>query len=139
MISIELELSGYVPPAGTVVLVNMRNAAIRIWRLGNEWGDEMISFELHCGSTIVRVGRSPQIYTRNVPGSIEVPPGGRHPIRFDLGDGSWQLAAPVRELFATGTRLSAIYAVSPSHEADEAGVWIGHARSQLVPLTGEKP
>lgn len=138
MTSIELELFGYVPPAGAVALVNMRNAAVRIWRPGNEWGDGMISFELLRDSTVVRVVRSPQVYTRNVPGSIEVPPGGRHHIRFDLGDGSWQLAAPVRELFAMGARIVAIYEVLPSHEADEAGVWTGYLRSQTVPLPGAK-
>jgi len=138
MTSIEIELLRNVPPAGTVAFVNMRNEAVRIWRLGNEWGDEMISFELLHDSTIIRVVRSPQVYTRNVPGSIEVPAGGEHRVDFDLGDGSWQLAAPAHELYAMGTSIVAIYEVLPSHEADEAGVWTGYLRSQAVPLEGAR-
>jgi hypothetical protein len=136
MTSIEIELLRHVPPAGAVALINMGGAVIRTWTLGNEWGDEMISFEVTCDSTVIQVMRSPQVYTRNVPGSIEVPAGGRHQIPFDLGDGSWQLAAPARELFARGRRIVAVYEVPPSHEASTAGVLTGHLRSRAISLVG---
>ena len=138
MTSIEIELLRDVPPAGAVALINMGGAVIRIWALGNEWGDEMISFEVIGDSTVIQVMRSPQVYTRNVPSSIEVPAGGRHQIPFDLGDGSWQLAAPASELFARGTRIVAVYEVPPSHEASTAGVLTGCLRSQAIPLVGAR-
>ena len=136
MTSIEIELLRHMPPAGTVVLINARDVAVRTWRLGNEWGDEMISFEVLNDSTVTRVTRSPQVYTRNVPGSIEVLAGSRHCVPFDLGDGSWQLGAPARELFGPGARIVAVYEVPRSDEASTAGVWAGCLHSQAVPLEG---
>jgi hypothetical protein len=96
----------------------------------------MISFEVRRGPTVRHVVRAPQVYTRNVPSPLVVSPGVRHSIPFDLDDGTWQLEAPVVELFGAGASLVAIYDVPESPEAIEAGVWIGQLHSQPVPLVG---
>jgi len=120
--SIEIELRSSAPPAGAVALVNTRDVAVRTWRLGNEWGDQMISFEVVRGEAMTLVVRAPQVYTRNVPSPISVPAGARHPVPFDLGDGTWRLEAPASEVFAAGASLVAVYEVPESREASEAGV-----------------
>lgn len=94
----------------------------------------MLSFEVLRGPSITRVVRAPQVYTRNIPSSVEVPAGGRHRVPFDLGDGTWQLDVPAGELFGAGASLVAVYEVRESREASEARVWTGRLRSQPVPL-----
>jgi hypothetical protein len=135
VISIEIELRRVVPPAGDVVLQNATDTHMRTWQLGNEWGDQMISFEVQRQPRVSRVVRAPQVYTKNVPVPVDVPAGARHPIPFDLGDGTWQLDASADELFTSGASLTAIYDVPETRKAVELGVWIGRLRSQPVPLT----
>jgi hypothetical protein len=137
VISIEIDLRRAIPPAGDITLENATETTIRTWRLGNEWGDQMISFEVLRGTTASRVVKAPQVYTKNVPSPVDVPAGARHRIPFDLGDGTWQMHPPASELFSADANLVALYEVPESREARAAGVWIGRLRSQPVPL--EKP
>jgi hypothetical protein len=105
---------------------------VRIFNMGNSWGDDAWSFELlPDGEKPRRVRRSPQTYTRNVPSTTEVAPGatGRWP--FDLGDGTWELeAAPD----LSGIVLVAIYDAPPTPESQELGIFTGPLRSDPASL-----
>ena len=79
--------------AGWVVLTNEGPGDLRVWQIGNTWGDEALSFEVSDGGSAVHVEREPQVYTRNLPESIELKPGARYRMPFDLLDGTWKLDA----------------------------------------------
>jgi hypothetical protein len=112
--------------AGKVVLVNSSSADIHVWRMGNQWGDEALSFEVLQGSHVWRVA---QVYTRNVPSSVLIPAGATQEWPFDLKDGQWEAGVPIDQLMAPGAQLIAIYDVPPSSDATQQGVWTGQLRS----------
>jgi len=127
--TVQIELEMNATGKGKVVVVNRGSAKVRLWRPGNRWGDETLSFNLAWDNHTERVTRKPQIYTRNVPASVVVASNGKQDIPFDLGDGSWEPAAAVERLSATGTKITAIYSVRKSPEALSHHVWTGELRS----------
>ncbi len=130
----EVELHSGSPPAGRVLLVNQAAEPVRLFRPGNTWGDESLSFELsRDGTTAARLVRRPQVYSRNVPASILVAAGSKQARPFDLGDGSWELCDS-DELDWAGTSLIAVYRVPDSPEARTTGAWTGLVRSTPVTL-----
>lgn len=130
-LQLRIHLDRAIPPSGRMVLANDGTAQARVWRTGNQWGDAALEFEVQ-GARTWRIVRKPQEYTRNVPSSVAVPPGGEHEWPFDLGDGQWQADAPLDQVIVPGVRLVAVYAASPSAEAGEQGVWTGRLRSEPV-------
>jgi hypothetical protein len=131
---IRVELDRSRPPGGMVVIVNSGPDAVRLWRTGNSWGDEVLSFDLMRDGLTARVVRRPQVYTRNVPSSVSVPPGGNHELPFDLGDGSWDSDEPLDSFAEPGARLVAVYEVPETPEAAVHGVWTGRVESEPVAL-----
>lgn len=127
-----IELQSIAPPAGDVVITNMGSAATRVWELGNQWGDEALSFELSRGDQRGRFVRGDQVYTRNVPSSLLVPAGQSTRLSFDLGDGTWQADPAIESLSGPGVQLEALYEPRDSPEAAELGVWTGQLRSDPV-------
>jgi hypothetical protein len=119
-------------PAGRVVLANSGTREVRVWRTGNAWGDTALEFEVLHEARTWRIVREPQEYTRNVPSSVPIPPGGTHEWPFDLGDGQWQADAALDQVIVPGARLVAVYAAPPSAEAGEQHVWTGRLRSEPV-------
>lgn len=122
------------PGAGRVVLANHSDKPVRVWRMGNIWGDTALRFEISRPLIVTRVVRKPQRYTINVPSSVPVPAGGSHTWHFDFGDGSWESDVPFEQMTGTGAEMAAIYEVSESPEALANGVWIGCLRSEPVKL-----
>jgi hypothetical protein len=132
LLTVEMHTSQ--PPAGTVVLVNPGSSALRVWRLGNSWGDETLSFEIASGGHRDAIRRKPQVYTRNIPASVVLERGEKQEIAFAIEDGQWEPAAAVARLAAADALITAIYRVAPSPEASAQGVWIGELRSEPVHL-----
>ncbi len=130
MATVELRVTA--PPAGHVVVCNGLSEPVRIFNMGNSWGDEAWSFELLTDGDKPRaVRRRPQIYTRNVPSTTELAPGLTEKWPFDLGDGTWELEAAEAP---SGAALTAIYDAPPTPEAEELGVFTGPLRSEPVDL-----
>jgi hypothetical protein len=129
-----IELHSTDPPAGAVVIENHSNDAVRIWRRGNSWGDEALSFELSASEQTTRITTAGQDYTRNVPASLTVTPGARREISFDLGDGTWQPASALAHLRDACARIVAIYESGDSPQVQEQGIWRGNIRSAPIPL-----
>jgi hypothetical protein len=120
--------------SGSVILSNRGGKEIRIWNTANSWGDDVVSFEVLQGERTLHIVHKPQIYTRNVPSSIVVPPGARHRLPFNLGDGSWITETPTGQLVESATEIVALYDVPETVEALKYDVWMGHARSAPVRL-----
>lgn len=120
-----IELAAGGRPAGTVAIVNAGDAPVRLWRPGNTWGDDALTFEVD-GTRLVREAD----YTRNAPSAADVPPGAAHELPFDLADGTWTGGSPP----AAGASLVAVYDVPRTPEAAEHGVWVGRVRSEPVEL-----
>jgi len=129
-----IEFRSIMPPAGLLVVENESGADLRIWRQGNSWGDAAMSFNVAADGGNTRVTKVAKDYTRNVPASISVPPGGHHGLPFDLGDGSWQPASSLSLLGQTDASLEAVYDSGDSPELHEQGVWQGELRSGFYPL-----
>ena len=127
-----IELHAHAPPAGKVVFENVGATGIGVWRKGNSWGDEALSFELKSADGIERIARKPQIYTVNRPAAQMLPAGSRYAVPFDLGDGSWQVDTSVRR--TDGAELVALYDVPESADALAQHAWVGHLRSAPVRL-----
>ena len=121
------------PGAGWVVLTNRGAADVRIWQIGNTWGDEALSFEVSADGSTVRVERQPQVYTRNVPASVLLTPGDRFAIPFDLSDGTWKLDEFGYPL-PHQCDVAAVYDVPRSPEAIEHQVWVGRITSERVTI-----
>ena len=129
-IQVELESAN----AGKIVLANRGSADLRLWNMGNSWGDETLSFEVTWDGRSERVTRKPQDYTRNVPSSAVVAPNRKHQIPFDLRDGTWEPAEVIDRLTSPGAQITAVYSVRKSPEALSHDVWTGELRSQPVRL-----
>jgi len=127
-----IELHAHAPPAGKVVFENIGATEMGVWRTGNSWGDEALSFELKSAGGIERIVRKPQVYTVNVPAAQMLSARGRYAVPFDLGDGSWQLEASFR--WDVDAELVALYDVPESPDALAQHAWIGHLRSAPVRL-----
>jgi hypothetical protein len=131
-LSIQIELDK--DAAGKVVLINRSSADVRIWRMGNSWGDESLAFEVSGDNRTEKITFRPQVYTRNVPATVVVPHDGRFEILFNLRDGKWEPATAIDRLSGSDARLTAIYSVRKSPEAASQEVWTGELRSQPVRL-----
>lgn len=133
-LAIRIDLRSTAPVSGRVVLINRGNKNVYLWKLGNSWGDETLSFEVTRDGQIQRVVRKQQEYTRNVPSSVLIAPSGSYEIPFDFGDGSWEPKAVIDRLGAPDTRLTAIYHVGKSPEAVFHNIWMGRLRSRPLRL-----
>ena len=120
--------------AGWVVLINEGTDDVRVWQIGNTWGDEALSFVVSDGGSAVRVEREPQVYTRNLPESVELKPGARYRMPFDLLDGTWEFEAITRARPSQSIEVAAVYDVPPSPEAVVHQVWTGRISSERVTI-----
>jgi len=127
------------PAAGFVVIHNDSRAPVRVWRTGNEWGDDALFFEVHHGGETARIVRRGQLYTRNVPSAVDVPPASGHEWPFDLGDGTWETTRPDVAAPGGDAQLVAVYSPRESPEAAAAGIWIGEVRSEPVTVARWEP
>lgn len=131
-LSLSIELTSEAA-AGRVVVRNQSESTTAVWNLGNEWGDNSLSFEIQ-GEVLLRVVRKLQDYTRNVPSAVELSAGESHAWDFDLNDGTWELGE--QSGWGAGAKLVAIYETVASDEASTANVWIGRVVSEPVSLVG---
>ena len=115
--------------AGMVVVVGPADRALRLYRQGNSWGDEMLGFEASGPAGTVRIARAPQTYTRNVPATTELAPGAVLDLPFDLADGTWEPSLP-----SDAAALTAVLEIPNSPESDAHEVWTGTVRSAPAPL-----
>lgn len=125
--------TGTAPGAGAIVFRNSGDVTARIWSPANRWGDTALSFELSRREQRVAISLAPQVYTRNVPSSVSLLPGGEHRWPFDLGDGRWESATEDwQSLAGPDARLAALYRADSCPEAIEHGLWLGQLRSDPV-------
>lgn len=132
--SLQLEIRKSGPSSGTVILANRGSSTLRVWRSGNSWGDDTLFFEIVSNGRASEIRRTPQTYTRNLPASVALEPGGAQEFPFDMGDGEWEPEAAVQRATAPEARITAIYRVAASPEATAQGVWVGEVRSGPVSL-----
>lgn len=134
-LSVRIELRSSAPPAGNVVLRNNGSVDIRVWRRGNSWGDNTVTFQVHRGGSVQKFSEKPRVYTRNIPAYITLAPGQTQEIPFDLSaSGGWEPAWQPGPSATSGGTLAAVYKVAPTKELAEFGVWTGEIASAPVKL-----
>lgn len=124
-------------PAGAVRVHNGSDADVRVWDLGNSWGDGALTFEATADGhedPAVIAKRDDLRYTRNVPRSTLVASGASHDVAFDLGDGTWDLTTAREVLARPDVTVRALYASGETPEGEEHGLWQGTLRTDAVPL-----
>ena len=131
-LELSVEILSTAPVGGKVVLVNRGSSEIRVWRAGNSWGDETLSFVAIIAGRKQNIIRKPQTYTRNVPASVTLPREGKYEIPFELGDDSWE--PPIKESDVSDTQLEAMYRIVKSPESETHHVWTGEIHSEPVRL-----
>jgi hypothetical protein len=127
------------PKAFSVVLTNISKDPQPVFETSNSWGCWTVSFEFTMpDGRKIHVARGSEIFTRNVPSTILIPPGQRKVYAIGL-DKRWE-SRP--ELTAndetTNITLKAIYQVEASREAARIKVWTGRVESNPYDLTLER-
>jgi hypothetical protein len=118
----------------TILLAQIRNPGdreVRVWDLGNSWGGASWSLRLIVDGAMRReIAWRPtnQVYTRNIPRFIEVPPHGEKELR--LTPSEWTAAEDLSPLRGVPIRVRVVLEIAPSPEAAEHSVATGAAQSE---------
>ena len=121
-----------VPGTGRVALVNESDAPTKVWRMGNQWGDALLSFRGERSALTVHIVRGPQLYTVNVRSTVLIPPGARHYWSFDFGDSTWNADVPFQEWVGPDATLIALYHVDADPDSVAYNVLIADLQSEPV-------
>jgi hypothetical protein len=112
-----------------VELENNSQKPIRVFRDSNSWGAARWKLlrlkDGRAEAWAQTTGRT--IFTRNVPGFDEIPPGGRLDVRLNINDGNWLSSGVTPVRFESGETVVAIYEVPATKESEKFGVWHGIA------------
>jgi hypothetical protein len=129
-LTVELELED----RGAVVTVaNESDEPAFVWSRANSWGWGTITLLVtpDGGEESFELRPPSRIFTRNGPGVVEIPAGGRHRFELNPGEEGWIGAdgwAPASELL-----VRAVLDIPDSPEADELRVGVGRWESEPVP------
>lgn len=118
-----------------VAVHNPTDQPLRVWQLGNSWGDGAWSLRVSaCDApdTFAILRPTNQGYTRNVPVSIEIPPRGAQELRLVPSGPAWKASADTRPLAGGCVRVTAVLDLVPSPEATAQGVLPAHLESAPV-------
>jgi hypothetical protein len=120
--------------AGNVILRNISKKEIRVWRMGNSWGDPTLSFVLIAEGRAYHIKMTPQNYTVNFPDYQPLAPGQEYKIAFDLTNAEqWeQTWKPALPRAAGRVQLAAFHEAIRLPETDAYQVWTGSIGSRLV-------
>ena len=119
---------------GTAILLNKSDTAITLWNKGNEWGDQVLSFLIEKGASVHIINQGEKVYTRNVPSTLLLKPGGIHKIDFDLTTSEWESDAPIDEITLSPGKLKSLYTVPVSDHDVDPNIWTGQLVSNTLDL-----
>lgn len=108
---------------------------LRIWARSNSWGWD--TFRLLIGSMFgsqehVSLVPKPQIWTRNGPGIVEIPPGGGYRAIFQPGDPDWLESPALETLRDAPLLVQGLLRIPPSPEAHRLDVFVGEVASSVI-------
>jgi hypothetical protein len=127
----------------TDVVVESQNPTdqpVRVWRLGNSWGDRSWSLRLRTSGAHARtctLRPTNQGYTRNVPGSIEIPAHGKQEIRLTPSRREWTAGEDLQPLEGVPVNVEAVLDIVPTPEATSHHVAVGRVES--TPVVSQPP
>jgi hypothetical protein len=130
-----IEMAHNKPREFYVVLTNASPETQPVWEYWNSWGYQTVSFELTTadGKKVV-VSRKQEGFTMNFPSTFLIGPG-EHQIYAIRLDDRWETHPLLSHIDEMPVTLTAIYEVSPTAEATQYHVWIGHIESRNYKLT----
>lgn len=115
-----------------VVIANKGAERLRVWDRSNSWGWETLGLDI-AGSPLsadcYTLSVKPRSFTRNGPGSIEIPVGGTHTITVAARYPEWDGIERVAHLRYAALLVRAKLNIPPSAEAKTYGVFIGEVKS----------
>jgi hypothetical protein len=116
-----------------VVLENLSQKPVRIWRAGNSRSHAALHFELTDTAGKTRAIRRRAVpFLQNAPVWQELSPGDMLVIDVYFAGDEWEaFPLPAKGKQAT-IKLRAIYSVAPDQAAQKHGVWTGSVSSPLV-------
>lgn len=113
-----------------VVLTNVSDRPVRLWREWCSWGYFSLSFVVtgEDGKSVA-VRKKSRGWDKNYPDATIVPPGDHFVFRVSFDDAIWQ-DSPLPERGRSRTvQLKAEYAVESDEQSEKLGVWTGRASS----------
>lgn len=113
-----------------VVLTNLSKKPQAVWKDGNSWGYQIISFNLMLADgKSYTVSRRDRNFGRNGPGMFVIEPG-EHEIYPVLLNDDWEVQPPLPKEHEMTIALKAVYDVPKTDEALKYGVWSGRIESR---------
>jgi hypothetical protein len=123
-----------------VELHNPTDQPVRVWRLGNSWGDSAWSLRLTTSGPPARtytLQPTHQGYTRNVPGFIEIPAHGTQDIRLAPSGREWTAGDDLDPLKGVPVNVEAALDIAPTPEVTKHRVAVGRVES--APVVSQPP
>jgi hypothetical protein len=127
----------------TDLLVELHNPTdhpVRVWRLGNSWGDGSWSLRLSTSGAPARtytLRPTNQGYTRNVPGFIEIQTHAKQEIRLTPSRHEWTAGEDLDPLKGVPVNVEAVLDIAPTPEATKHHVAVGRVES--APVVSQPP
>jgi hypothetical protein len=113
-----------------VVVTNVSDEPVRLWREWCSWGYFNLSFVVTDGAgEEVRVTKRPRGWDKNFPDDSIVPPGGHAVFEVSFDESVWQDAPLPEAGKSRAVRMRAVYEVKEDDESVKHGVWTGSVSS----------
>ena len=117
-----------------VVLTNVSSQTQPVWEYWNSWGYQTVSFEVTTADgKKFALSRRQENFTMNWSTTFLVGPG-EHQVYAIRLDDQWETHPSLPKANEIPITLKAIYEVSPTEEAAQSRVWIGHLESRIYKL-----
>lgn len=121
---------GPTSPHFHVVVTNISDKPVRLWREWCSWGYFNLSFDVTDESgRSVTVRKRERVWHKNWPDWDVISPGG-HQVREVTFDPETWIDTPLLDLKGREViRMKAVYSIRPDEKSEEHAVWTGHVSS----------
>ncbi|MEM7660147.1 MAG: hypothetical protein AAF399_28820 [Bacteroidota bacterium] len=117
-----------------VLLTNVSDQSIRLWKDWNTWGYFNLQLDWRSGERVFPIRRKPpKQWNGDFPDFWTLLPGEKVVLEIDMRSGEWE---GIPDLYGEmiEAELFATYQNKPDPLAEEFGVWVGKVRSAEIPV-----
>ena len=112
-----------------VVLTNVSDKPVRLWKEWCSWGYFCLSFEVQDGTgKLTAVRKTPRGWDKNFPSFQTLQPGSNMVFEVNFGS-DWENPVLPEKGKSIQVKMRAVYEIPPDDEAKKAEVWTGKVAS----------